>query len=76
MGPAPLGAEVRAGLEGGSFLISTGALVVVAVASSPLAEQDEASLGLLSWSSRCRILCRSVRVLCEAGHCGGAGAGG
>lgn len=29
---------------------------------------EEASLGLLSWSSRCRILWRSVRLLWDAGH--------
>lgn len=35
------------------------------------------SFGLLSWSSRCRILCRSVSVLWDAGHWGaGVGFGG
>ncbi len=55
-------AVVSAGLEGGSFLISTWCLFI------PSSTEVEVSLGLLSWSSRCRILCRSVRVLCEAGH--------
>lgn len=53
-----------AGLAGGSFFTSTGALLAP---SSPAAE---ASLGLVSWSSRCKILWRSVRVLWEAGHWG------
>lgn len=62
---------VSAGLAGGSFLISTWFLF------NPSSLVAEASLGLLSWSSRCRILCRSVRVLWEAGHWGvGAGFGG
>lgn len=53
---------VSAGLAGGSFLISTSFLL------TPSSAAVEASLGLLSWSSRWRILCRSVRVLWEAGH--------
>lgn len=71
-GSLDLGAAVdSAGLAGGSFLISTWVLF------NPSSLVLEASLGLLSWSSRCRILCRSVRVLWEAGHWGvGAGFGG
>lgn len=65
-GPAP-----SAGLAGGSFLISTSVLFI------PSSLVVEASLGLLSWSSRWRILCLSVRLLWEAGHWGaGAGLGG
>lgn len=53
---------VSAGLAGGSFLMSAWFLFI------PSSLVVEASLGLLSWSSRWRILCRSVSVLCEAGH--------
>lgn len=61
--------EVIAGLGGGSFFISAGSLF------TPSSLMADESLGLLSCNSRCRILCRSVSVLWDAGHWGVEGGG-